>query len=335
MKKQLRISLLVDDEYYHPSDPEYLGLTKQSADEMEFFVARALRSNGHNVSILPYREPLPKFIDALLQSKPQLVFNLAQHHRFNRRGEAWIASVLELLQLKYTGADAAASLLALDKKMCKDVLSSNGIRVPSYSLITTTTKKLPGNLDFPVILKPNFEGGSEGIKSSSLVKNVAQFESVKKPLLKTYGTLIAEGFIEGSEVTVGVLGNDSSIHIFEPRELFFAGGAIKKRWFMTEKFKVDEAYRKKLQTGCRDMQGSGALIKAVKKTVEKAFKVLQLRDYARIDLRVTANEEEYVLDVNVNPTLKPGHHSIFDPWNGMPFDVFIQKIVTTAMARYQ
>jgi D-alanine-D-alanine ligase len=104
---------------------------------------------------------------------------------------------------------------------------------------------------------------------------------------------------------------------------------------MTAKFKEDEAYRKKLQTGCRDMQGSGALIKAVKKTVEKTFTVLQLRDYARVDLRVTANEELYVLDVNVNPTLKPGNHSIFDPWNGMPFDIFIQKIVAAAMARYK
>jgi D-alanine-D-alanine ligase len=335
MKKQLRITLLVDDEYYHPTDPEYLGLTKQSVHEMEFFVAQALRNNGHAVSILPYREPLPQFIAALLQSKPGLVFNLAQHHRLNRRGEAWIASVLELLQLKYTGADAAASLLALDKKMSKDVLQSNGIKVPGCSLITKNTESLPGNLSFPIILKPNFEGGSEGIMATSLAKNIVQFESIKKQLLKTYGTLIAESFIEGSEVTAGVLGNGNSIHVCQPRELFFARGVIKKGWFMTAKFKEDEGYRKKLQTGCRDMQGSRALIKVVKETVKKVYEVLQLRDYARIDLRVTANEEVYVLDVNVNPTLKPGHHSIFDPWNGMHFDVFIQKIVAAALARYK
>jgi D-alanine-D-alanine ligase len=333
MKKQLRITLLVDDEYYHPGDPEYLGLTKQSADEMEFFVVQALRSNGHTLCILPYREPLPQFIEALLQSKPQLVFNLAQHHRFNRRGEAWIASVLELLQLKYTGADAAASLLALDKKMCKDVLSSNGITVPGYSLITAAEQMIRDHLHFPLILKPNFEGGSEGIKTSSLVKNITQFEKIKKQQLDKYGTLIAESFIEGREVTAGVLGNGSTLHVFTPRELFFPAGKIKKGWFMTAKFKEDEAYRKELQTGCRDMQGSKTLINAVKETVAKTFKVLQLRDYARIDLRINGNEEIYVLDVNVNPTLKPGNHSIFDPWNGMPFDVFIQKIVAAAMAR--
>jgi D-alanine-D-alanine ligase len=334
MKKQLRITLLVDDGYYHEDDPGYDGLTKQSASEMEFFVARALRNNGHKLSVLPYREPLPGFIDALLQLKPQLVFNLAQHSRLNRRGEAWIASVLELLQLKYTGSDAAASLLTLDKKTCKDILTANGIQVPDYQLITAHTASLPDTASFPLIIKPNFEGGSEGIHTNNLVKDIAQFNKVKNQLLKKYETLIAEKFIEGREVTVGVLGNGSAIHVFTPRELFFGANTVKKEWFMTAVFKENEAYRKKLKTGCRDMEGSQTLIQTVQHTAANVFKVLQLRDYARIDFRVTENEEIYVLDVNVNPTLKPGDHSIFDPWNGMRFGVFIQKIVDVAMARY-
>lgn len=330
---KLRITMLVDDEYFYSGDPEYLGLTKLSRQQTEFFVAQSLRQNGHTVLVLPFREPVMDFTARLLESKPNLVFNLVQHFRHERNGEAYVASLLDLLRLKYTGCDPIASVLTTNKALCKDILRSNHINVPCYFEITKE-KAIPVNPIFPLIVKPNHEGGSEGIFFRNLVYTLEQLHRISTRMLNKYDSLIAESFIRGKEITVGLVGNGTDIHVFPPRELIFPK-KNKKDWFLALKVKEQEAYRKKMHIYSQDLCCNKSVQNEIKNISQKVFTVLKLRDYARIDFRVTPECGIYVIDVNVNPTLKPSTHSFFKPWNGISFSNVIRKITNTALKRYE
>lgn len=321
--------LLIDCDSFFEDDPEYLGLSNRSSKTTQFFIAKALRAGKHAVSIIPYRSDIEALILALKQKKPDLVFNLVFHHDYDRRGEAYIPTILDMLKIRYTGPDSYGIFIANDKKVSKDILQQNGILVP-YCVEFTRDKRIRyDNISYPVIVKPNYEHGSISIDNKNIAQNQDQLKIALKRLFDIgYQNLLVESFIIGKEVTVAVIGNGKNVEVFPPREMVFSNDNSMSGWsILTRDIKRSASFRKKHEIYSTKLAGNKALISNVKNIAKRAFSILKMRDYARIDMRITPDRKVYVIEVNCNPCLKPGKETIFDPFSGLSFNSVIRKII--------
>ncbi len=330
-KKQLSVTVLIDSEYFFYKDPDYLGTTKESAKTLEYFLVTSLRRNGYRVSVVPVENDVCNLINRLKEQKPDLIYNYVQQFDGNRKGEVYIPSLLDMCNFRYTGPDAYGCMLSIDKKLCKDVLHRNGILVPKCIEITECTDYNELLVEFPVIVKPNFDGGSTGITNQSIAKNKKQLISNINKLRKLkYTSILVESFIVGRDVTVPVFGNGENLHVYPPREVHFFNP--RNGWsILTHNIKWSSKVRSK-RVYASKLTAPKALCDEINKTTQKVFTLLKMRDFARIDFRINEKNEVYVIDTNCNPGLNPT--SWADTFSGRNFDLVVKELVENALARY-
>src|SRR5262249_54237562 len=148
----------------------------------------------------------------LLADPPDFVFNLAEGCGHARSREARVPAVLEMLGIPFSGSDPLALAASLDKEVAKRLVNASGVRVPTHAFVTNPEQKLPsGFFDrqaFPVLLKPAWEGSSKGIRQCCLVEESNRLAAAVAKMLKDYQQpVLVEEFIEGDELTVGLIGN--------------------------------------------------------------------------------------------------------------------------------
>ena len=165
-------------------------------------IVQAISELQHTVTPIEVTGAPNLVVERLLDSEPDLVFNLAEGTIGSSR-EAFYPGLYEQLGLPFTGGNASLLHLNLDKHLAKTVLASRGVRVPSGILVTPQDYALPRSLAFPVIIKPNSEGSSKGITQDSVAETAAEAKRVIQRLLKTYPAgLVVESFILGRELSV-------------------------------------------------------------------------------------------------------------------------------------
>jgi D-alanine-D-alanine ligase len=303
MKIGITYDLKIDpaaDGVVHPGLPDDFQEEFDSPATIEA-IASVLRGLGHDVILLGDGREL---LERLLDQPPDFVFNFAEGQGISRSREARVPAVLDMLGIPYTGSDPLTMAVTLDKDCAKRLAASAGIAVPLALAIhpsdrdwkmTASLSKLP----FPVIVKPAWEGSSKGIRNKCLVHNRDDLTEVVDRLRGDHRQpVLIEEYIDGDELTVGVLGNDDPQILgimrtlpVEPTERFIYSLEIKRD------------YRRLVRYEC-----PAPLLPAATRAVQEAalavYRALGCRDVGRIDFRLR-DGVPYFLEVNPLPGLHP------------------------------
>lgn len=305
-------------------------------------VRGALERLSHDVVMVQADEDIVPVVHALRTTQPDLVFNLAESFAGVSALESNVAALLNLLDLRYTGSSPAGLLLAGDKSLAKQVLRFHRVRTPEFATVYRGAVEWAGEIDFPVIVKPPQEDASIGITRKSVVRDLKQlFDQIDSLHKEFRQPVLVEQFVDGREFYVGVLGN------FEPRalpimELDFSGlpRGMPRVASWEAKWGTDGAGALKSAefAGTKAIFPSDLddlLAERIQRTAVRAFEVLRLRDYARIDLRVTSSGDIFVIEVNPNCYLeRASEFARAAEHDGMTYDALIARIIELAIARY-
>jgi D-alanine-D-alanine ligase len=303
-------------------------------------IEEALRARGDEPVRVPVDNEVEPLVDALRKEQPDLVFNMAESFAGKSSLESNVAALLNLMGLRYTGSSPSGLIVAGDKTLTKKVLSFHGIKTPQFATVYRGSVDWAGNLHFPVIIKPPQEDASLGITSKSVVRDVKGLLETIERMQKDYDQpALVEEFIDGREFYVGVIGN-ANVEALPVIELDFSG-------FPADRPKIASWEAKWGDDG----EGSGAefagtksifpenlapeLLEKMQQAAVDSFDALRLRDYARIDLRVTDSGDVYVIEVNPNCYLeRESEFSRAAAKNGMEYPALIERIIELANARY-
>jgi D-alanine-D-alanine ligase len=308
--------------------------------EMEYQIAHALRECDHEVRLLGVRDDLENFIHQLRQWEPDLVFNGAEGFRGEESLEYLLPGLLEAEGFRYTGAPPLALQVTRNKAISKKVLAYFGILVPSFVSYRLHEKvAVPPNLSFPLIVKPLQADASTGIAQASVVQDADSLVERVAFIHERFGQgAIAEEFVDGRELYISLIGNDESLEVLPFTELVFDKRKTRPEERIATQFaKWDESYRER--KGIRNVLAR-PIAKSVRRRIEEtcrmAYRALWLRDYARLDIRLSPDGRVWVLEANANPYISYGHDMANAAAKaGLDYRKFIQRIVDAAVARYE
>lgn len=331
----MRILMLTDPEPVPDDDPTLEAKVIAPDSAMEYNVARSLRALGHQTDIMPFGPDVAKNAEALIAHKPDLVFNLTEWFKGNRRMDAHIAALLELLGLPYTGASPIGLMLCRDKAACKRILGHHRIRLPHFITIPPGRRKPNARMIYPAIVKPLYEDGSDGISLASLVQDEAALvERVRMIHEQRKQPAICEAFIDGREIYVGIIGNER-LRAFPPREVVFGRTDEGGPGIATARVKWDEKYREKWGIKYIHAELEPELERRIIRICKRIYQYMHIRDYGRIDLRITPDHEIHFLEANPNPNLAKDDE-LYEAAQkaGLSHPDFIDLIVKQALRRY-
>lgn len=297
-------------------------------------VSGALHEHGHEVESMAIADSIEPVIAFLRGSAPELVFNLTESFDGKSALDSNLAALLNLLGLRYTGSSPAGLLLAGDKSLTKKVLGFHGIRTPEFATVYRGALDHVGDLRFPLIVKPPQEDASLGITGKSVVKNLRELlERMDALQAEFQQPVLIEQFIRGREFYVGVLGN-AHAEALPLVELQF-GGKNDPDAFASHEVKWETEGAGESATSVLAQDIPDDLQELMRRTALDAYQALRLRDYARIDLRVTAEGEAYVIEVNPNCYLeRSSEFAMAAAAAGIGYAELIARIVELAAARY-
>lgn len=267
-------------------------------------IAQILRDAGHDAYIINILDDVNKFLTDYNKNAPDVVYNFVEIYKDNAQLEMSFAGLLELLKIPYTGAPALTLGTCQNKTLTKRILKENSILTPKFHFIKTRKNNYKADLKFPIIVKPAFEDASVGIENDSIVNNTAQLKKRVEYILDYYKQpALIEEFIDGRELNVAVIG-DYKIKSLPISEIDFT--RMPKHLFNIVSYQakwdpLHEAYHKTIPK-CPAKLPKPIEIKA-KQIAEDCFKIMKCRDYARVDMRLSKDNNLYVLEVNPNPDL--------------------------------
>ncbi len=303
--------------------------------EMEWQVARALEKNGHDVLLVGVQDDLREMSEQLKAYQPDLVFNATEAFSGNAQLDYAIPAMLEAEGYRYTGAPPLALLVTRNKAMSKKILAFHGIKVPGFKSYRIGEVPRSTDLRFPMIVKPLASDASEGIAQASIVHDVdALAERVTFVHERFLQPAIAEEYVDGRELYATMLGNGDGVQVLPIVEMVFEGSRPEDR-IATQSAKWDWGYRQR--RGIKNVfarRMSEAAKQRLDQVCKVSFRVLWLRDYGRLDVRLAPDGEIWFIEANANPFLSYGHDSAEAAHKaGLRYEAFIQRIVEEAMAR--
>ena len=300
----------------------------------------ALHAHGDETFRAVVTEDIDPLVVQLRHEAPDLVFNMAEAFAGKSALESNVAALLNLLGLRYTGSSPSGLMVAGDKALTKKILSFHQIKTPQFATVFRGALDSVGDLSFPVIVKPPQEDASLGITAKSVVHDIKELFEAMHGLQKEFKSpVLVEQFIEGREFYVGVLGNASATAL-PVIELDFSKFPSDKPRIASyaAKWGDDGAGSGDEFAGTESIFPEGVdpeLLERMQKVAVEAFDALRLRDYGRIDLRVTAEGEIFVIEVNPNCYLeKSGEFARAAERSGLPYPALIERIIELASARY-
>jgi D-alanine-D-alanine ligase len=334
--KRLRVLLLVHPELVPPDSLK--GHTEQEINEWktEYDVASTLREAGHEVRPLGVENELKPIRDEIESWKPDVVFNLLEQFHGEAVYDQNVASYLELLRMPYTGCNPRGLVLARGKDLSKKLLIYHRIPLPAFAVFPLRRKiRRPPRLAFPLIVKSLNEDASWGISQASVVDSDEKLTERVSFIHESIGTAaIAEQYIEGRELYVGVLGNER-LRVFPIWELEFGTMPQGARLIATEKVKHDLQYQQRhnIEVGpAKDL--SPQLVEAIKRAAKRIYRTLDLDGYARIDFRLSADGIPYYIEANPNAEIaRSEEFASAAKHDGLDYPDLIQRILALGLSR--
>jgi D-alanine-D-alanine ligase len=335
---KMRVLVLFDTDGEPPADQDYSQFLKEDAEdlEVEFEVGRALIARGHDVRLLGFKRDVGALLAGLQERPFDVVFNLVERFRDLSALDYTVPGILEMLGHPYTGAGPSGLILSRDKALSKMVLSHEGIATPRFHVVPrdhAVANTL--SFGFPMIVKPLDEDASVGIAHASVVKDAeALAQRVKFVHEKVKTDAIVEEFIAGRELYVGVLDGEVRKPLV-PIEMCFKDDTHEQQRIATFKTKWSTKYRESRGIENRPAEDLTDEVRArLAETALGAFRVLGLRDYARIDVRLTKDGQVYVVEANPNPYLADGEdYAWAAEEGGYPYPELLEAILESALRR--
>jgi len=330
-QRKMRVLVLMHEDLVPPDSIEGLTDKEMAPWKTEFDVLVTLRDLGHDVRPLGVASDLGVLRDAILEFNPHITFNLLEEFHGVAVYDQHVVSYLELMKRRYTGCNPRGLMLAHDKALSKQVLSYHRLPVPDYAVFPMGRKaRRSRRLGFPLLVKSLTEEGSVGIAQASVVNNDEQLAERVEFIHRQLSTdAIAEQFIEGRELYVGVLGNQR-LQTLPIWELLFTKMPDDVPLIATSKVKWDLEYQKKRGIVYRAADKlSSEVEQKIYRVCKRAYRDLHLSGYARMDLRLTADNQVYLLEANPNPELVYGGElSDSAEAAGLSYEALLQRIIT-------
>ena len=303
--KLLRVLVLVHPDLIPPDSTK--GFSEQQINEWktEYDVVTTLRAAGHEIRPLGVHDELKPIRDEIEDWKPDVVLTLLEQFHGEAIYDQNVASFLELMRIPYTGCNPRGLMLARGKGLSKTLVHYHRIPVPAFAVFPMRRKvQRPARLALPLIVKSLSEHGSYGISQASVVDTDEKLAERVGFIHERIGTpAIAEQYIEGRELYVGVLGNDR-LRVLPVWELEF-GNMAQGAWAIaTEKVKHDPDYQERrgiLHGPAKDLEPE--LNARIQRMAKRIYRTLELDGYARIDFRLSAEGITYFLEANPNPEI--------------------------------
>lgn len=290
-------------------------------------IAEAIASFGHEVIKFEADAQLINHI----QSNPiDIAFNIAEGVR-GRGRESLVPAILDLLDIEYTGSDAATMALTLDKYLAKKIVSQHGIRTANAFLMHSAKDKIPPLFNYPLFIKPVAEGSSKGISPNSVVHNESELrERVSKYIDKYTQAILVEEYISGREFTVGLIGNNK-INMLPILEIKFMNPMDK---FPVYSFEYKLRFCDEVQLSVPAQLSSAQKLK-LENMAKACFLHLGCRDVSRIDFRMNTAGEFYFIECNPLPGLSPNWSDLCIMANGggIEYNSLIASILAPAIKR--
>jgi len=316
--KKIKVAVLAN---LKVNAPKFEGMSEDQWDDLDSektlnVMLDAIRSAGHECEFLEgdltLMESLPKY-------KPDICFNICEGH-FGDSREAQVPALLEMLRIPYTGSKVLTLALALDKPMTKRILHWHSLPTPAFQEFDRADSPLDEDLKYPLFVKPSREGTSMGVSAKSIVKNENELrEQVSYIINKYRQPALVETYVEGREITVGMVGNligpvarrmpvNPSAPRIQAGLYFLPPMEVNLKPFET----TDTVYSNRLKVALAEELDYLAPAPIDDDTIDElnwlaaaVFRVMGALDVARVDFRMDMhdNEKPYILEINPLPGL--------------------------------
>ena len=297
----------------------------------------ALQQKGYRTLLFNINGDIKRLIKFLEETKIDLVFNLCESLRGQAINEMHVAGIYELMNVPYTGAAPLALGTCLNKVRTKLILDAHGIPTARHALYKRAEEISLDDLrlSFPMIVKPSREDASIGIENSSVVRDIESLRQRVAFVVKTYNQpALVEEYIEGRELNVAIIGNERPT-ILPISEIDFSRLPPNYPKIVTYNAKWVEGTAEYIGTvGTCPAKLTPEVEQQVRTIAQQAYTLMDIRDYARVDIRLDASNTPYVLEVNPNPDIsRDTGFARSACTSGMSFEDMLAKIVETALER--
>ena len=335
--KKLRVLVLMHPDHVPPDSLDGLSPQEALALKAEFDIVQCIRKLGHEARPLGVQDEFLPIRDAVEEFKPHVVFNLLEEFHHNVLFDQNVVSLLELLRVPYTGCNPRGLILARSKSLSKKLLAYHRIPIPDFLVIPRGQRtRRPKKLEFPLFVKSLMEHASYGISQASLVEDDEKLAERVAFVHDNIGTdAIAERFIKGREIYVGVLGNERLVAL-PPLELVIENKPANAELIATAKVKHDLAYQAKRGVTLAAAEGlEPEVAERIARFAKRIYRTLELDGYARIDFRLSADNVPYFLDANPNPDISDGEElASAAALVGMNYGDLISRILSLGIRRH-
>jgi D-alanine-D-alanine ligase len=334
MSQKLRVVALVHEHLVPPAEIEEGTDITSAPWRTEYDVISTLTGMGHEVRALPVHDDLGEIRRLVTEWKPQIAFNLLEGFDDVVIFDQNVVSHLELLKLAYTGCNSRGLLLARDKSLSKKLLAYHRIRVPEFEVFRAGRPiRRPKRLAFPLMVKSLTEEASIGISQASVVDNDDKLKERVAFVHESIGTAaIVEQYIEGRELYVGILGNQT-LQALPVWELFFTNMPEGAKRIATDRVKWSVKYQKKygIDSGMATSLAEGQAEK-IQHLCKRAYRALELSGYARVDLRLDQQGNAWVIEANPNPQIARGEDFAASAEKiGISYETALQRIINLGL----
>ena len=325
----LRVIVLMHHECIPPRSLKGHGEKERQIWRTEFDVMYTLKRLGHEVHAVGIHNDLRPIRLAMRRYQPHIAFNLLEEFAGHPLYDQHVVSYLEMIRLPYTGCNPRGMTLAHDKALTKKILAYHNVHVPNFAVFSVNRKvRRPRRLKFPLLVKSLIEEGSVGIAQASVVRDDQKLaERVSLIHQQTGKHAIAEEYIEGREIYVGVIGNQT-LQVYPPWELIFKNLPSGVPNIATSKVKWDIDYQKQVGLVTQAAELPEALKRKMMRVSKRIYKLLGLSGYARLDYRLSDDGRMYVLEANPNPQIARGEDFADSAAKaGVRYEQLLQKIL--------
>ena len=332
--RKLRIAALVREGLAPPETATTYDADNPPEWKMEFDIISTLRESGHEVRPISLFDDLTPVRECILNWKPHVAFMMLEEFHGVAQYDHAIVSYLELMKQRYTGCNARGLLLSHDKALSKKIMNYHRIPTPRFAVYRKGKKVRPNaRMQYPILVKSATEDASFGISQNSIVQSDEGLVERVGFVHNSIGTdALAEEFIEGRELYVGVIGN-TRLQVFPVWEMLFKNMPDDVAHIATARVKWNTQYQKKHGIETAAAQGlPPEQIAKIENICKRVYRVLNMSGYGRIDLRMKPDGRVYVIEANANPNLEYGEDfaESADAF-GTDFNQLLQRIIRLGM----
>ncbi len=350
--KKFRVALLANlksNAPHIPGEPEDLWADLDSERTVNALV-EAIRAGGYECEFLEGNYTL---IDTVRKYHPDICFNICEGH-FGDAREAQVPALLEMLRIPYTGSKVLTLALALDKPMTKRVLAYHDLPTPAFQVFERPDEPLSNDVAFPMFVKPSREGTGMGVSARSIVQNDEELREQIAYIHKRYQQpALVEQYIEGREVTVGLVGNLKGVVARRLPENLNAPRIQAGLRFLPpmevdlQPFREsDVVYSNRLKVDLADQLNyicpadlDSEMVDELNWLTAAVFRITGAYDVSRVDFRLDMNDSNkpYILEINPLPGLSPGISDLVieAEADGIGHTELVNSILETALKRYK